>query len=108
MVIFVYKVGATGRTECDGLPELIGVSTTLSRGFGSSNSGSAEQSYEYEVEVRVSMPCSAGLWPYQVVSSHWAQDGARNYSGRTGNSNAVSCLFHSAAEEDAPSGVSPE
>lgn len=45
MVIFVYKVGATGRTECDGLPELIGMSTTLGRVFGSSNSGSAERRF---------------------------------------------------------------
>lgn len=108
IVIFVYKVGASGRTECDGLPALVGVSTTLSRGFGGSASGTAEQSYEYEVEVRVSMPCSTGLWPYQVVSSHWAQDGSRNYSGRTANSNVVSCLFYSTAEEDSLSGASPE
>ena len=108
IVIFVYKVGATGRTQCDGLPEQIGVASTLSRGLAGSSSSSAEESNEYEVEVTVSMPCSAGLWPYQIVSSHWAQDGGRNYSGRTAKSNSVSCLFRSGAEDDTRSGASSE
>ena len=99
IAIFVYKVGAKGRTECDNIADQIGVSSTLSGGLGSSTTTLSE-SNEYEVEVSVSVSCSLGLWPYRIESYHWAEDSLGEYDGYSASGNMVSCLFHSPPPEE--------